>query len=827
MATSPNPAATTQPAQPAQPVQPLAAGTIPTAAQIASMSKTIGQDTLEGNIQQLANYLNEFHPELQDDLNDAKQEFIKDVFIFGGNGTRLSVPKHGMLSDVLSRITPLVYDLPALTEMCSTAFVIPTGRMFFAAPFLTNLLAEQEQGFDSLTFLLKHETEHLRRKHFERRTNSMTTISPRMANIAEDIRINLDICISMTMDGLQAAMPMGQTFTIDTASEQRQFDEALAKTFENLGPSVKSGCGMTMDDYTKYGNLSEEAIAAELLKTWQEPPEPPPSQEIDVEALFHGTASDLIKIAGDFRSNPLAIANSPALAADLSSIGTALGTGKTKVTRLQVQTALARLTTYVGSAELLAQDMLHANAQPSNGAKAASANTNDKYVNEMRPSDRVATTIQVLQNMLAPQNNNQNSNQKSNGPKIKQPGQPGEKGEGGESGEGEGDGDGDGDGDGAEGDPNDEVSGPAKSTVGDMKKNSAADPNKHELDAEDVADALDKSGLDGAKEKLRLDDLRKIDEDSHASKDSTQSAVEKSKQDQAKAEQAGQGGKYPGAHLTDCAVNQMQDFHKPVITLTGFLHDAVTSDGFKVRDDEDTPSVFSLSEYGDGIFLPAVMPVKEDRKCIAIIIDTSGSVGDDELKNSISNTLGMASDQGGLNNDPVDVVLFFADTTCRGEPVLVTEETLDEVLKEGLSYGGRGGTNFTAAIENMLEFFNPDLDRPEGVTDEFAEYKPAAIMIFTDTGDEPPTLEVVEEAIEKNLGGIMPPIVWAVEQKNYNEPFAKKVASYSTTIFFDPEEMRRTGNTLEVDLAEVRETIGEAAANTQTQASPSTRRRRP
>ena len=73
----------------------------------------------------------------------------------------------------------------------------------------------------------------------------------------------------------------------------------------------------------------------------------------------------------------------------------------------------------------------------------------------------------------------------------------------------------------------------------------------------------------------------------------------------------------------------------------------------------------------------------------------------------------------------------------------------------------------------------------------------------------------------------MPPIVWAVEQKNYNEPFAKKVASYSTTIFFDPEEMRRTGNTLEVDLAEVRETIGEAAANTQTQASPSTRRRRP
>ena len=61
MATSPNPAATTQPAQPAQPVQPvqpLAAGTIPTAEQIASMSKTIGQDTLEGNIQQLANYLN-------------------------------------------------------------------------------------------------------------------------------------------------------------------------------------------------------------------------------------------------------------------------------------------------------------------------------------------------------------------------------------------------------------------------------------------------------------------------------------------------------------------------------------------------------------------------------------------------------------------------------------------------------------------------------------------------------------------------------------------------------------------------------------------------
>ena len=126
----------------------------------------------------------------------------------------------------------------------------------------------------------------------------------------------------------------------------------------------------------------------------------------------------------------------------------------------------------------------------------------------------------------------------------------------------------------------------------------------------------------------------------------------------------------------------------------------------------------------------------------------------------------------------------------------------------------------------MLEFFNPDLDRPEGVIDEFAEYKPAAIMIFTDTGDEPPTLEVVEEAVEKNLGGVMPPIVWAVEQKNYNEHFAKKVASYSTTIFFNPEEMRRTGNTLEVDLAEVRETIGEAA-NSQTRGSSSTRKMRP
>ncbi|MDI5833309.1 VWA-like domain-containing protein (plasmid) [Shewanella xiamenensis] len=111
------------------------------------------------------------------------------------------LPRFGMLS-LMATTTPMfIYDHPKLMEKVNTAFAIP-GAVFISADLFNNLLAEdklaKDRGVksDGVMFVIAHEMEHIVRNHLTR----CLQFSSDLANIGQDIRINLDLWKGFTME---------------------------------------------------------------------------------------------------------------------------------------------------------------------------------------------------------------------------------------------------------------------------------------------------------------------------------------------------------------------------------------------------------------------------------------------------------------------------------------------------------------------------------------------------------------------------------------------------------------------------------------------------
>lgn len=723
--------------------------------------------------------------DLQEDVARRVEEFNAMTTIFIG-GQRHDIRANGMLSDIVASTPVLIYDLPELKMRVNTAFVDTTGRMYICDTFYRKLIKEQDEGKDSLFFLLRHEADHLRRLHLQR----MMDVDPDIANESQDIRINIDI-ITMAVGNIMAARSPDGKVVYGPA-----FDDEVRAYISNIGESLKGGCGLTFEAYKKYHGWSEERIAADLMKN--RPPAPPQDAkqtEISFSELMEGAAQDcdqlasLGKASGNTMPNTMptqtgntapdisvATLNST-LAKELRAIGVARG----KVNLQTMRDCMASLLAVMDTEEMTDRDLQHSRLQLTPGKVVPSVKTKDTYVNDLTPRERLMLAAKLINMVLNPKSG-ASAGASKGGLKVKDMDAMLGKGSG--------------QGDPAAGDPSGNEGTP------DANVKHGGD---HVMTAKEMADILNRNGLKETAAKLGYDDLKTIGREEEAAKQSVVAAINQASEDMMRVGLS----RMPGGHMVDYAVARLNDFYKPVLTLKMAIKETIEGCGRSIRYEEEEPwQPFYVDHEDMGLSCADDIPYQGSyvsgatkKPVVITMIDSSGSVDDSMLKRFGTESVNFAKESQGENAP--EVIIVFADTVARGKPIFIDENNVDEYLSNGLGYGGRGGTSFQASIENVFEMFRPDSGSP------FEGRKLDALIYFTDSFDVVPDQARLEEKAFECGFDRLPTSLFLVPQSCYNEPFAKGTADWATTIFFNPKrELSGPGcNPNEIDVEAIEEEL--------------------
>jgi len=731
--------------------------------------------------------LNTDHQHLQDQLEDYRDAFLEMRSHFKGN-IRHDFMREGLLGEIVSRTPIFIYDLPELMARVKTAFVDHSGKMYIAAPFFQRLVAEQEAGLDSLNFIFRHEADHLRRLHLSR----MLDMSPDLANIAQDARINIDItksaCTQTFMDRNGGREPSAQ----ELLDEVKDFmsRHAAAKS------CISGGVAMSFDDYVKYDGLSEESIAALMMKDWKDPPKVK-NEKIPFDLLMEGAAQEADEVKGSVvrgttiggKSKSMTPADLSGLAQELRKIGTAKA-NPAKVSDQALSDALAglqKLKAHPSLGESDAEHTRHSMACAGTGAVHHSAKTGSPYLDALLPSERVDIAIQILEQILNPQQgSNMGPTPPQGGVQVTDlerslgrgkggqnaPGQQGQTGQEGGSGQG--------------GKP-DKASQDGTGTQDMVPSPNVYGSHEHVMSTEELADTLAKAGVNASTmEKLGFDDLIKVAEEIAATKSNMVSAVNKATEDMMSV-----GSRYPGGHMVNYAKAQMADFFKPVISWEMATKKIIEACGKGTRFDMAEPwniyhvdaADMGFANQRDVPYMGSTVPGKEQKPLVFCFVDTSGSVTDGQLKRFVTESINMARKMS--RSVAPEVVVVFADTIARGAPVFITEKNYKTYLEKGITYGGRGGTNLQAALESGFEMVRP------GSKSGYAKRKIDAMIYFTDTYDTAPNARALLK--KANACGLrsLPTTLFLAPKECYNEKFKKDVSNFAETIFFDTKSLNK------------------------------------
>ncbi|MEJ6002780.1 VWA domain-containing protein [Paucibacter soli] len=735
--------------------------------------------------------LNTHAHDLQEQIEVVRDDFLEMRSLYIGR-ERHDIMRNGLLGEVVSRTPIFIYDLPELKAKVSTAFVDMSGKMYIADTFARKLISEHSAGLDSLNVLIRHEADHLRRMHLAR----MLDLRPDIANAAQDIRINIDIVKGEAAD--RFADRHGRS-----ASDSELLEAVKAYLLELAPTAVGTGWAMNFEDYQKYGNKSEEAIAAILMTEWKDPPAIP-NREVSFNDIMEGAAqeADHVKVqlqngvklpptAPPYAMTPAALSG---LANDLRRVGKAKANPK-QVSNQELQDCLDRLNKlkeHQGLLELDTQHIRGAMAVAGKGATFTSGKTGDAYLDALKPSERVDMAVQVLDKILNPQNsaNNMPSQPQSGVMTIKdleramgrgqgsgpmgppqqgqpQPGEPGSP-----------------DGDQSRGDP-DTIPAP-----------NVLHGQDHVMDTQDLVDLLKGAGVSSETlDKLGYADLDQMNEEIEAAKNGVVSAINKASEDQMRV-----GDRYPGGHLLNYAKAQMLDFFKPVLTWQMVRKKILEQLGKGQRHDPTEPWVIysvdaadmGFKNQRDVPFMGSLVPGKLQRPLAIDIYDTSGSVDDAMLKRFFTEGINMSRKIS--RGTAPDVIHVAADTIARGEPIYITEKNYKQVLKTGVNYGGRGGTNFQASLESAFH-----LVKPGGKKTPYSGRTVDAIFYYTDTGDSVPDfkrlLKVAQECGMKKL----PTTVFIAPKTCYNDSFRKGIEGFASIVYFESGPKATNKTHIDVD----------------------------
>lgn len=687
--------------------------------------------------------INNHSEDLQDQLEDFKTaytEFAVENAISYAN--RFEYSKNGMLGEIVKSIPIYIYDHPMIKMHVNTAFVDNTGRMFISDSFFKLMVRDaKDTKINVVDYIFGHEAEHLRREHLSRNFD----FHPKIANIAQDIRINSDL---HRFEIWKRVMEKTRS-SVDENSEI--YKREVSRYFKEAAQSEVISCGLcsTEEEFYQWGDRSEEDIAAQLMKEAkeqqdQQPPKKPQSATISFKDVCTSVADDLAAVASLGNIDP----STATAARQLSAKVQALGPTRGNVPAAQIDDIMHGVYDHSQSPEVVQLDLSHS-ALPSPNRSGA---TGDDFIDCMSPSHRAMLLLQILSMKL----------------QARGPGQPG----------------------GSDGDS-------IKIKDIDLPFDPDKDPtDQHMLNGEDTADMLNQAGLNASAEKLGYHDLAKIQEQNGAAKEAVSEALGKASADMNRLG----ASRYPGAHMVDHASAQMMNLYKPVISIRAKMKEVFEESAKESRFDQEEPWMIynmtaddlGLSSDADIPYMGSYVPGGTSRPLYVVIIDTSGSVNDQMLKRFISEAIGFAMDMEDTSNPP-EIIITFADTICRGEPLLINEDNALKYIKDGVPYGGRGGTNFTASVEHVFTMFEEH--------GAFHGRRFDGMFYMTDTYDSAPTLERMEVAAEKAGFNKLPPMVFLAPKECHNSSFNNDIKDYAEILYFDENSFN------EVDMEEIGERL--------------------
>ena len=226
---------------------------------------------------------------------------------------------------------------------------------------------------------------------------------------------------------------------------------------------------------------------------------------------------------------------------------------------------------------------------------------------------------------------------------------------------------------------------------------------------------------------------------------------------------------FPGEHMLNCAMERIKSVKKGKLTWKMKVIDEIWGTGLNFKYNNDIiGDIYFVDEMidviGMNLYVGQITPFKSNN-VVAVIIDTSMSVGQKDLEDIIPEIIEMkvAAESG---SGAYEVLVFSADTVLRGVPIEITSDNVHEFLEGGLQIFGRGGTNLTTAINQTVK------------SEVFKDKKIKSLIYFTDLGDYAPQYKDLELDPDTSVTYIAVPSI----QKSLVEHFAEQVKDYAEVI---------------------------------------------
>lgn len=252
--------------------------------------------------------------------------------------------------------------------------------------------------------------------------------------------------------------------------------------------------------------------------------------------------------------------------------------------------------------------------------------------------------------------------------------------------------------------------------------------DNHMVDLGDLIKTMEDAGLQGALDKLQLpssDDVEKIGQVQEEADQRRIEAVER-----AAAQMSQNGGKYPGSHIVDCAADVVRGFTRGKLTWRLLVQEALLGDGMKYKGSMEEPSsLYYSTEVAEMLgvepYLPVELPFKP-QSTVLCLIDTSGSVNDQDIRAFLSEIFELKTASNGFSDGASEVIVLSADTVLRGEPIEINDGNCDDLMQAGVKVFGRGGTDLGHSLAQAVKL------------PLMKDKKIRSVVYFTDLFDRPP-----------------------------------------------------------------------------------------
>jgi hypothetical protein len=246
----------------------------------------------------------------------------------------------------------------------------------------------------------------------------------------------------------------------------------------------------------------------------------------------------------------------------------------------------------------------------------------------------------------------------------------------------------------------------------------------HSVPMEDLAKVLeDNPELSKVKDALGIpdkEDISKIGEIEQKSRLRDLADLQKAMQQKSQL-----GGKYPGGHIVAAEAERVKADTEGKMHYKLGIRQFISGEGRQYVETFDVPGLLSYVDNADmglgdneGVFVPEEIPAQPDAVGL-VLLDTSGSVQNEMLSEFLTEIMWLKRNKG-EGDTASEIYVFSADTCLRGEPEPITEQNYLEVLDKGVSVYGRGGTDFSTPLKQLMG------------TKIMKEKKVAFVLYFTD-----------------------------------------------------------------------------------------------